>query len=270
MHQYSNQEIFELNQVLDTIARNLSAIGLSLNTCKTKILCFSNRYSNVLVTPPPIGDLIQYLDIQAKHLGILISPDLKHDIHITKILSAGNQRLGLLLREINTPNARMLLFISWVRSKLEYASCFWNPTTHLWSDRLEAIQRRLARRLLPSLPNYRSRLLVLELLPLWLRRGIQTLYSIHSAISNGLLRNLQTRTHIHDTRIGSSSISQSHLSPADTHAFITAKGIPLYNSLPLAIRDAPTVSIYKSKLSKYMADTYFFNTHHPAERNILI
>ena len=164
----------------------------------------------------------------------------------------------------------MLLYSSWVRSKLEYASCFWNPTTHMWSDRLEAIQRRFARRLLPNLPNYRSRLVVLELLPLWLRRGIQSLCSIHTAISNGILTNLQTRAHNYDTRSGLSSLSQFHLTSVDSHAFITAKGISLYNSLPLHIRDAPNISIYKIKISKYMSETYFHNTHHPAERNILI
>ena len=81
-------------------------------------------------------------------------------------------------RDFKNPVCIKALYCGVIRPVLEYACVVWKPSTQRLSEKMESIQRRLSRyatRLLPwppgsQLPPYETRLLLLGLQPLHIRR----------------------------------------------------------------------------------------------------
>ena len=117
-------------------------------------------------------------------LGVLFSRNLSFKDHINLCVSKANSMLGFLIRfsrDFHDPYTLKILFVSFVRSHLEYASIIWNPYYNNSSIRLESIQKRFlvfALRRLPRdencpryvLPPYLGRCLLLNIEPLSVRR----------------------------------------------------------------------------------------------------
>ena len=81
------------------------------------------------------------------YLGITFSEDLKWNTHINNISKKANSTLGFLrrnLRHCPLP-CRKNAYLALVRSKLEYGSVVWDPYLKNDIDRLERVQRSVAR-----------------------------------------------------------------------------------------------------------------------------
>jgi hypothetical protein len=100
-------------------------------------------------------------------LGVVLSSDLRWSDHYEYIMAKSYRVLGLLLRvfsSVHCPQAKRVLYITLVRSKLLYCSPIWRP--HLLRDikALENVQRRATKFILNNyVSNYRLRLLDLHL-----------------------------------------------------------------------------------------------------------
>ena len=90
--------------------------------------------------PLPITD-------SAKYLGITISNDLKWNKHISNITSKANSTLGILRRNLrlSSHTVKTHAYQALVRPHLAYASAVWDPHTHCNTQKLEMVQRRVAR-----------------------------------------------------------------------------------------------------------------------------
>uniref|UniRef100_A0A8D8XS30 Uncharacterized protein n=1 Tax=Cacopsylla melanoneura TaxID=428564 RepID=A0A8D8XS30_9HEMI len=121
---------------------------------------------------------IQYCD-QYKDLGITFESNLNFKSHILEIKKKAYRQLGMVIRNskyIQDPDAIKLLYISYVRSVLEYGSVVWNPSTILDSKELERIQAKFVRYLFkklngfyplcPNCPNHIGYDLLIQHLPL--------------------------------------------------------------------------------------------------------
>lgn len=109
-------------------------------------------------------------------LGVTISSNLSWNLHYISITKKAYRSLGLLRRSIssNSIQARKMLYISLVRSKLTYCSQIWRP--HLIKDilSLEKIQRRATKFILSDYSSdYKSRLTSLNMLPLMMVLELQ-------------------------------------------------------------------------------------------------
>ncbi len=122
---------------------------MKINTDKSKTMeiAFSRKNHDV----PPIrldGEILESVR-SFKLLGVLISSDLSWDAHIDYLHKKCSSRLYLLLllRRANVPtNDIIRIYISMIRSVLEYACQVWHTSlTCGQSDKLEAIQRRVLR-----------------------------------------------------------------------------------------------------------------------------
>ena len=85
--------------------------------------------------------------IKAITLG-LVSHDLSWNNHVDLISSKAHRMLNLLCRtcrDITYISRKKLLYIAWVRSRLEYASVVWSPHTKRNINNLEQVQRRATR-----------------------------------------------------------------------------------------------------------------------------
>ena len=130
-------------------------------------------------------------------LGVLFSRDLSFKDHIDRCINKANSMLGFLIRfskDFHDPYTLKLLFASFVRSHVEYASIIWNPYYNNSSDRIESIQKRFllfALRRLPRevnapmyvLPPYLGRCLLLNIEPLHARRQIASAMFVRDVIT---------------------------------------------------------------------------------------
>jgi hypothetical protein len=79
---------------------------------------------------------------------VLFDSKLSFCDHILSITSAAFKSLGFVLRsakEFGDVVTLKLLYITYVRSKLEYASLVWSPIHNIYIAQLERVQRRLSR-----------------------------------------------------------------------------------------------------------------------------
>lgn len=80
-----------------------------------------------------------------KDLGVIFDSRLSFNQHINAIVLASNRSLGFVMRHsrgFNDISILLLLFNTFVLSKLEYASIIWNPGYQTFSNSLEGIQRK--------------------------------------------------------------------------------------------------------------------------------
>jgi len=67
---------------------------------------------------------------------------LLFDVHVDKVVNEAYRNLGLIIRmekDFRKTETLMRLFQTYVRSKIEYATIIWNPSTANNSDKLEKI-----------------------------------------------------------------------------------------------------------------------------------
>ena len=85
------------------------------------------------------GIKLDRVDVE-KDLGILFSNNLSWNNHVVVISSKAQKMLNVLYRtckDINDIRTKKLLYIAWVRSRLEYASVVWSPHTKRNINNLE-------------------------------------------------------------------------------------------------------------------------------------
>ena len=121
-------------------------MSFSPEKCKTMRFCKKNHPMNNTILRMKDGDISRDLvNVKSeKDLGVTLSDDLKWDEHVRLIKNKANGLLGTLRKSFRNWNTRAfkVLFISYVRPLLEYASPVWNPMTKKNIKCLEQVQRR--------------------------------------------------------------------------------------------------------------------------------
>lgn len=133
----------------DLVQRDLRALGewcmlnkLVLNTSKCCTISYTHC-RNPVVYNYSIGDVILNRVVEVKDLGVVFDAKLLFVNHIDFITSKAYSMLGFIRRNSNDfrdPLTLKSLYVSFVRSQLEYCSLIWNPYAVVHSDRIERIQ----------------------------------------------------------------------------------------------------------------------------------
>lgn len=116
-------------------------------------------------------------------LGVILDSKLTFKEHIDSVVNKGMSMLGFIKRmsrEFRDPYTLKALYVSLVRSKIEYACCIWQPFYACHVNRIERIQenfikfalRRLGWNATSSLPPYEDRCALLKLETLKKRRDV--------------------------------------------------------------------------------------------------
>lgn len=120
---------------------------------------------------------------EIRDLGIILDQRFSFASHIEHITVNARQMIGYIKRVSNgkfTVGTKRILYLAYVRSKLEFASVIWNPYQDIYKDDIESIQKQFVIYLLESrrsatsyrLAPYTERCDKLKLQPLVLRRNI--------------------------------------------------------------------------------------------------
>ena len=125
----------------------------------------------------------------AKYLGVTVSDDLEWIKHIDVITSKANSKLSFLRCNLKgcPEKLRETAYFSLVRSFLEYSATVWHPRQKYNSDKLEMVQRRVARFVKGRYGMFESVTQMLEQLtwtPLSKRRENSRLILFYKIINN--------------------------------------------------------------------------------------
>jgi len=150
--------VSKLQQAVDDLARQASIDGFQLNEAKCKELRIGFSNNNHDFEPLVLNGKPPELVTSAKLLGMILSHDLKWNMH-TSELSRKCSSCLCFLRQLKrsgvAPNELVLFHVTCIRPVLEYASpVFHRSLTNYISEDLERIQRRTLRIMYPDL-SYR-------------------------------------------------------------------------------------------------------------------
>ena len=145
---------------------------MDLNQSKCTCLSFT-RCTSPIETPYYLEHVPVKATESQKDLGILITPDLKWNLHLQSVISKASRMLGFVRRscfEVKDPRVRKSMYDTLVRSRLAYCFQVWAPQSVKLIYSVERIQRRATKFILPlpfrSEVSYKNRLLNLNLIPL--------------------------------------------------------------------------------------------------------
>jgi hypothetical protein len=194
-------------------------------------------------------------------LGVVRTSDNDFTQHIANIASKARKIIGVSMRSFKSRDQQFLvqLYMSYIRPIIMYAAQVWTPWQKQLKDELESIQRRFTKRL-PEFRNipYAQRLRKLNIRSLESARLESDLVLVYKILHNlvdvtpesvGLYLSNSSRTR-------SAGVKLQHLLPRSSA--IAAKFMfrvpPIWNSLPSDIIASKSLSIFKSKLRKWLSD----------------
>lgn len=122
---------------------------LFLNPDKCYTISFTRKRNPIKHDYILSGKILKRVNV-IKDLGVLLDAELRFDVHIDSIASRAYKQLGMILRlarPFKKPFTYKVLYYSFVRSVLEFASVVWNPQYTVHIDRIEGIQNKFLKSL---------------------------------------------------------------------------------------------------------------------------
>lgn len=130
---------------------------------------------------------------KVRDLGVLLDSKLSFVDHYNSVIHKSQSMLGFIKRfsyHFNDPYTIKTLYVSYVRSILEYCSVVWSPYQDVHSNRIESVQKQFLLFALRKLgwasyplPSYESRCMLINLETLKKRREIACIAFINDLIS---------------------------------------------------------------------------------------
>lgn len=188
----SVEDAYLLQKDLHSFQDYCSKNRLDLNVSKCYTCSFTRKQNRIQIPYQLCGTCLTRVDT-IRDLGVIFDSKLIFVMHIENVVSKATKALGFIFRissEFKHIKTVKILYCSFVRSHLEYASQVWNPTYKTYIDRLERVQKKFLRHIQWRsncyLPTYISRCRNFHFLPLVERRRIADLTFLLS-IFNGAL-----------------------------------------------------------------------------------
>ena len=191
-----------------------------------------------------------------KYLGVDIQSDLSWKSHVNRTANKGNSMLGFLKRNLKSTSqeTKTRAYNSLVRSGLEYCSTVWNPHHNNQVQPIEMVQRRAARFATERFHNTSS---VSDMLT---HLGWETLQSRRTkhqlTMTYKIMNNLVDIPAQNFFTQARSSLRANHRFKLNhfqtsTDAFkfsFFPRTVPVWNSLPAAVAEAPSLASFKEGL----------------------
>lgn len=259
-----NTNHFQLQQDLTTVEAWAKKWKMKLNEEKCTILSIgsnSREYPYVLHNA-----LLKHVEEQ-NDLGIIITSNLKWEVHISKIVKKANSFSYAMQKAFQERSCDTILglYKSFIRPKLEYGQSIWSPYFVKDIELLERCQRRITK--LPTeLLNeeYQTRLRILQLTTLKERRVRGDLIETFKLVSNYYTCNmniLQLSSNIH-LRGHSRKLDKEKCAKLPRKNFLTNRVVYLWNALSEETVTAPSVNIFKNRLDKELSVIINTDSHY--------
>jgi hypothetical protein len=271
----SHQDLTILQRDINTVEKWSKTWGLTFNQKKCTILSLK-RNNKPLEFIYRMDNTILPRTNDAPDLGITITSNLSWNTHINNITTRAENRKWFLIRTLgyDAPvRAKLLTYLSLIRSILEYNTTIWSPITHDNILILEQVQRKCTDYILnnprwpsPNRITYKERLTQLNILPLSYRREFYDLIFFYKSL-NGMVNfnildfvSFQTNPELRLTRNRLTGLTlitlKLHLSSSTQ--FYPARLARLWNSLHIDLRTKLVSSAPISEI-KTILNTHYFD-----------
>ncbi len=218
-----------------------------------------------------------------RDLGIMVDNSLSFEQHICEAVKKANKKLAMIRRTFVYLDKKMLvqLYTSLVRPVLEYGNVIWSPHQQSHIKLIEGVQHR-ATKMLASLANlpYPERLKQLNLPSLAYRRmrgdaiemfkychGKYSVYKRPFALYSEVQRQSITRDH-------GFKVKKEKTNSALRTRFFGNRAANIWNALPVAVVNAPSLNTFKNRLDEHWNQYRFVedirDTIHRTNSNVSI
>ncbi len=253
--------ITSLLQCLEEVKSWLAQNFLFLNEDKTEVIVFGSNENSQYICPD-LDCLSVFRSSQVRNLGVLVDQHLKFDNLISSVIGSSFYQLCLLskIRDFLTPKTLEMAVHAFVTSWLDYCNSLYCGISKSQIARLQLVQNAAARLLLRRrkhehiTPILRS----LQWLPVHQRIDFKILLFVFKSLHNLAPVYLSELLHLYTPSRSLRSCNQAllvvphvRLKCRGERAFSVA-GPRLWNTLPLEIRMAPSLSVFKSLLKAYL------------------
>ena len=251
-----------LQNVIDNLVSWSTKWQLYFNVGKCKVVHLGrkNPKFQYSMNDTPIESIESERD-----LGIIIDQSAKPGLQCAKAAQKGNQVLGQLLRSFQCRDKDVLiqLYKVFVRPHLEYAVQAWSPYMSKDIEILEKVQRRMVRQIRGVHGTYEEKLVKIGLTTLQARRErgdcLETFKMLKgfTHVDYSIWLHLMSRMQGAQTRLSSDPLAlELRTSRLDLRKhFFSVRVPPMWNSLPLTIRQSQTINQFKNAYDKYKKDT---------------
>lgn len=213
--------------------------GLPINLSKCMKLSFHRR-QNIIISRyemlnQELANVFEVID-----LGVVFDVKLTFVPHLNYIIPKVYSTLYFIRRntsQFSDPYTKKIVYTSFVRSKLEYASVIWCPSAEVHINRIERIQKIFIRFALNSIhfsdpiPPYCGRCLLLSLKPLSTRRDICNITFLHGLLSGFI--DCSELLALVQINAPSRTLRNYHPFHLDTHSTNYVRNEPLRKSMRL-------------------------------------
>ena len=234
---------------------------LKLNENKTEILLIGPKVKREMLLKN-LGKLENWVKPEVTSLGVILDSDLSFKSHINKVTKVSFFHLRNIakVRPFLKPKDAEKLIHAFVSSRLDYCNALFTGLPRITTGRLQLIQNSAARLLTRTKKREHITpvLAALHWLPVTSRIDFKVLLLVYKAlneqgpeyIANSLVTYLPPRTLRSSTAglLDAPSNSQKKIGSA---AFVNYAP-KLWNTLPIDIRKANSVDIFKTKLKTYL------------------
>ena len=262
----SEEDSILLQEQLDLILAWSIIWKLKFNIQKSKTMMITRR-----ITPVRYNYSMGNQNLERVHsftdLGVIIQDNMLWELQINSMVKKANRNLWFIKRTVgpNAPiKAKKTLYLTLVRSILEYCSIIWSPITKQNLRHLESIQRRatqfITNMYYQSGATYQERLLASNLIPLSYRREILDCGFLHKAragiMGQTIMELCDMRPIRHNYRLDPND-TLLRLLPVNTETYAnyyTRRIVGIWNSLPTHTRSIQFTrngTIFKNSLKKY-------------------
>ena len=241
--------------------------NLELNIGKCQVITFSRKRQDISFDYCFNGNVISRV-LLFTDLGVVCDRELNFRGHYDKIIQSANSTMGFVFRwskEFNNIFITRLLFTSFVRPILEYASQVWSPYQSIHISRIESVQRRFVKFALRGfnwsdryhLPPYLERLSLLNMNSLAMRRKVARISFVHQTLAGNInspfiLSRLKLNVNARSLR----NVELLHLSTCRTD-------YSKYEPINRMIRDVNEFPGFDSSLSKHVLKSLIYSSFPP-------
>lgn len=233
-----------------------------LTLCTSKLNCVDFNYGFCLQS----NDHNQFVTIEnvesMSDLGVTIDNKLNFSVHIYDKINKAYRLLGLIKRVFSniTKEVFITLYKSLVRTQLEYANPVFNPSQKGLIADLEKVQKR-ATKMIPECRNlpYNERLNFLGLPTLKYRRYRGDMIEMYKLAHNYYDECVCPKLKFNHSTTRGHKYKLEHLYSRlniRKHSFFV-RSVGIWNALPEAVVDAPSINSFKSLLDKAWSNESF-------------
>ena len=252
----SHEDCLSLQQDLYRLAEWELKWGMEFHPQKCSVLSVTKSRSPIKHPYMLKGHILEVQDC-TKYLGVDLQSSMSWKNHIDRITKKANSTLGFLRRNLkaSSEETKSNAYFCMVRSNLEYCCSVWSPHYKDQIKKVEMVQRRAARFATNRYRNTSSVSSMLDHLqwePLESRRSkiqLNLLYKVvEDLIDIPASKYLTPSTAI--TRAAHSRKFRQYSTSSDSFKFsFFPRTIPLWNSLPASVAEAPSLASFRKGLS---------------------